>query len=66
VPNVVGQDQTSAVSTLRGAGFQVLIIYDQTTDQTQDGTVLEQSPPAGTRIPQGSQVTIFVGRFSGG
>jgi serine/threonine-protein kinase len=65
VPNVIGQDQTSAVDVLRGAGFQVLIIYEQTPDQTQDGVVTEQSPGGGSRIPRGSQVTIFVGRFSG-
>jgi beta-lactam-binding protein with PASTA domain len=30
-----------------------------------DGLVVEQQPRAGSRIAAGSQVTIFVGRFSG-
>jgi beta-lactam-binding protein with PASTA domain len=66
VPDVIGDDQASAVSTLRRAGFQVLIIDEQTTDQTEDGLVIDEQPGSGSRIPRGSQVTIFVGRFSSG
>jgi eukaryotic-like serine/threonine-protein kinase len=66
VPDVIGQDQAAAVSTLRAAGFRVVVLNEQTTDQTQDGIVIDQDPEGGTRIPRGSQVAIFVGRFSGG
>ena len=65
VPSVVGQDQAAAASTLRQAGFKVLVLFRKTTDQTKDGTVLEQQPAAGASIPRGSYVAIFVGRFSG-
>jgi beta-lactam-binding protein with PASTA domain len=34
-------------------------------DQSKDGMVVEQQPKAGTSIPAGLQVTIFVGRFTG-
>jgi hypothetical protein len=36
-----------------------------TTNQSKDGLVVEQQPRAGTSIPGGLQVTIFVGRFTG-
>ena len=65
VPNVAGQDQTTAAETLSAAGFEVAVLNRPTSDQSMDGLVVEQQPRAGSRIPAGSQVTIFVGRFSG-
>jgi beta-lactam-binding protein with PASTA domain len=63
VPNVVGQDQATAANTLRSAGFRVAVLNRPTSNQSQNGIVLEQQPVAGSSIPGGSQVTIFVGRF---
>jgi beta-lactam-binding protein with PASTA domain len=63
VPNVVGQDQATAVETLRSAGFRVVVLNRPTGDQSRDGIVVEQQPTGGSSIPGGSQVTIFVGRF---
>jgi beta-lactam-binding protein with PASTA domain len=65
VPNVVGQDQAAAVQSLRDAGFKVAVLNRPTTDQSKDGLVVEGQPHAGSSIPGGSQVTIFVGRFTG-
>jgi beta-lactam-binding protein with PASTA domain len=65
VPNVVGQVQATAVQNLRTAGFRVAVLNRPTSDQAKDGAVVEQQPKAGTNIPAGLQVTIFVGRFSG-
>jgi beta-lactam-binding protein with PASTA domain len=65
VPNVVGQDQATAVHALRAAGFKVLVLNRPTADQSKDGVVVEQQPKAGSSIPAGLLVTIFVGRFSG-
>jgi beta-lactam-binding protein with PASTA domain len=65
VPNVVGQDQATAAQTLSAAGFKVAVLNRPTNDQSKDGLVVEEQPKAGSRIPAGSQVTIFVGRFSG-
>jgi serine/threonine-protein kinase len=65
VPNVAGQDQTTAAQTLSAAGFKVAVLNRPASDQSMDGFVLEQQPRAGSSIPAGSQVTIFVGRFSG-
>ena len=65
VPNVVGPDQATAAQTLSAAGFKVAVLNRPTSDQSKDGLVVEQQPKAGSRIPAGSQVTIFVGRFAG-
>ena len=63
VPNVVGQDQASAVQMLSSEGFKVLVLIRPTTDQSKDGMVVEQQPKAGSSIPGGLLVTIFVGRL---
>jgi beta-lactam-binding protein with PASTA domain len=65
VPNVVGQDQATAVNNLREAGFRVVVLNRPTKDQSGDGLVIDEQPRAGSSIPAGSQVTIFIGRFSG-
>ncbi|MGZ4401433.1 MAG: PASTA domain-containing protein [Gaiellaceae bacterium] len=65
VPNVVGQDQATAAQTLRDAGFKVVVLNRPTADLSKDGLVVEQQPRATSSIPAGSQVTIFIGRFSG-
>ena len=65
VPDVVGQDQPSASSAIRQAGLKPLVVIRNTTDQTQDGTVIAEQPAAGVSVARGSSVTIFVGRFSG-
>ena len=61
VPDVVGQDQQSATSTLQGAGFQVQVIMIPPPDPSQSGTVIDEQPGGGTRAPEGSTVTIYVG-----
>ena len=65
VPNVVGQDQATAASNLRSAGFKVVVLNRPTTSQSKDGVVVDEQPRGGSSIPGGSQVTIFIGRFSG-
>jgi beta-lactam-binding protein with PASTA domain len=66
VPNVIGQDQATAADNLRAAGFRVVVLNRPTTDQSKDGLVIDEQPRAGSSIPEGSQVTLFVGRFTGG
>jgi serine/threonine-protein kinase len=65
VPDVLGQDEATATTTLQNAGFVVEVIDQPTTDQTQDGIVVDEQPAGGTRAPRGSVITIYVGRFSG-
>ena len=65
VPNVLGQDQATAAANLRAAGFRVIVLSRPTSSQGQEGLVIDEQPGPGSSIPGGSQVTIFVGRFSG-
>jgi serine/threonine-protein kinase len=58
VPNVVGQQENQAQSTLQAKGFQVSVKSDATSTQPT-GTVVAQSPSGGTAAP-GSTVTITV------
>ena len=65
VPDVSGEDEATARADLQAAGFRVSVVDQPTTDENEDGIVLDQDPVGGTRAPAGSVVTIFVGRFSG-
>ncbi|MFC8179397.1 MULTISPECIES: penicillin-binding protein [Nocardiaceae] len=56
VPDVTGQSQSSATSTLQGAGFQVTVAT--TANSASRGTVTGVSP-SGSAIP-GSTITIYV------
>jgi beta-lactam-binding protein with PASTA domain len=63
IPSVVGEDETAAVATLRQAGFRVVVLDRPTSDQSKNGIVVEQQPRAGSSIPRGSYVAVFVGEF---
>lgn len=64
IPDVVGEDETSAEQDLRNAGLMVRAIDRDTADPTQDGLVVGQSPAASESAKQGSTVTIYVGRYT--
>lgn len=71
VPDVVGQAQASAVSTLEGAGF-VVSVQEAHSSAVEKGLVISQSPAAGSQRPAGATITITVSlgeseeRFAGG
>jgi penicillin-binding protein 1A len=60
VPSVIGLDQTTAEARLRGAGFYVVVKL--ATSSQPPGTVVSQSPQAGTEAYQTSTVTITVAK----
>ncbi|HEU4971699.1 MAG TPA: PASTA domain-containing protein [Gaiellaceae bacterium] len=62
IPDVTGLDEDSARQQLEGAGFQVQVSDEPTTDPAQDGLVLSTSPAAASAAPKGSVVTIVVAR----
>jgi eukaryotic-like serine/threonine-protein kinase len=62
VPDVTGQDQASATSSLRSAGFRVVVFSRSASGQSDVGKVVEQQPQSGANIPGGSLVALFVGR----
>jgi beta-lactam-binding protein with PASTA domain len=65
VPDVTGEDEATARADLEAAGFQVSVVEEPTTDENEDGIVVDEDPAAGTRAPAGSLVTIYVGSFTG-
>jgi beta-lactam-binding protein with PASTA domain len=63
VPDVTTQDVAIAQTTLEAAGFRWRIVYEDTTDFTQDGIVNAQDPVGGSQEEPNTIVTLFVGRF---
>ena len=62
VPDVVGLDEADAQAQLEDAGFVVDTRDMATTDESADGSVVEQRPAALTKVKPGSRVIIFIGR----
>ncbi len=63
VPDVTGQDPTTARATLRAAGFKVDTSRIDTEDISFDGIVISQDPQANTQAKPDAVVSIFVGRY---
>ena len=63
VPDVTGLDESSATAQLEGAGFQVRVTDESTTDASQDGSVIRQTPQGGSAAAKGAVVTITVARL---
>ncbi|GEL16413.1 Stk1 family PASTA domain-containing Ser/Thr kinase [Pseudonocardia asaccharolytica] len=60
VPDVTGQDESSAKDALEKAGFDVKVT--EVDGGNEAGTVVGTSPSAGTRAPKGSTVTLQVSK----
>jgi serine/threonine-protein kinase len=63
VPGVIDATEEDAVQALENAGFKVKIERTPVETPDEDGFVTEQDPAPDTPRPQGSTVTIMVGRF---
>ncbi len=61
VPDVVGSSEAQARSDLINAGFDINVVQQETSAQPE-GTVLAQSPKAGTSAVRGTLVTITVAK----
>ena len=57
VPNLIDMNRDKAVSTLQGLGLKAKVIAGAATPLDR---VYSQDPPAGTKIPRGSTVTIRI------
>jgi serine/threonine-protein kinase len=66
VPNVKGDTQSVAQSTLKAAGFSVAVIDQPVNDPSQDGLVLSQDPGPNANANPGEVVTITVGQLTNG
>jgi len=63
VPDVSFQVPADARATLRAAGFRVVVRRQETDNESFDGVVISQDPPAGIEADPRSLVTITVGQF---
>jgi beta-lactam-binding protein with PASTA domain/predicted Ser/Thr protein kinase len=63
VPDVLDEQEDAARAALRDAGFEVRVRREDVETPDEDGIVLDQNPPGGQQLRQGSRVTIVVGRF---
>jgi serine/threonine-protein kinase len=61
VPDVVGQSQANAKSTLQGAGFKVHTTT-QPSSTVKDGNVISQTPSAGTQVASGSTISLVIAK----
>ncbi len=63
VPGVIGNDKVQAATTLTQAG---LIVTENTGSDSNapDGSVLTQTPAAGTSVPIGSTVTLVINQLN--
>ncbi len=61
VPNVLGKNEAQASAELGRAGFTPQAVTQTTSDTTQVGIVLRQSPAAPHKARKGATVTIAVG-----
>jgi serine/threonine-protein kinase len=59
VPNVVGLERDLAVARIEEAELEAAV-EEQASTEVEEGLVIEQSPPAGSRIAKGDTVTIVV------
>jgi serine/threonine-protein kinase len=57
VPNLVDMPRDKAVSTLQGLGLRANVVEG---DFSPLNRVISQDPPAGSKIPKGSSVTIRI------
>jgi beta-lactam-binding protein with PASTA domain len=58
--------EDAARAAIEQAGFVVKVVYEQVKDESKVGTVVRQDPPGGTPAPDGSTVTLVVGKKGGG
>jgi eukaryotic-like serine/threonine-protein kinase len=61
VPDVTGAQTAAATTSLQNLGL-VPVSIETSGTSAQVGTVISQSPDAGTKVDPGSQVRIFVGK----
>jgi eukaryotic-like serine/threonine-protein kinase len=63
VPAVAGQQVSTAQTVIQNAGFNPVLIYR--TDNHRSGTVIAQNPLGGTKVKDGSTVTLTVSQGPG-
>jgi eukaryotic-like serine/threonine-protein kinase len=63
VPVVEGLLEANAINTLKSAGFEVTVTNQDTTNPSEDGRVIDQTPAGSVEAELGTTVQIVVGRL---
>jgi eukaryotic-like serine/threonine-protein kinase len=63
VPDVLGEDEETARTTLENDGWVVAVQDTGTDNPDEDGRVLSQTPGPGEQAKPGARVTIYIGRL---
>ena len=63
IPDVRGFTVAVAGQTVRAAGFKFVVRRQDTSDPTEDGIVVGETPEHDTQAPLGTTVTLTVGRY---
>ena len=66
VPNVVGQELSTAQTKIEGAGFKLGEVKEVEDDSVDTGKVIKTDPTAGTTRKEGSSIDIYVSSGSKG
>lgn len=64
VPYVIWDDKKTALSKLKGAGFDKPVIEEKNDDNVAAGKVISQSIEAGEKVDKGTTVTIVISKGS--
>ena len=59
IPDVRGDTRAEAIATLEELSL-VPVAIEETSEDVEPGHVVRTDPPAGTTVPQGSSVTVYV------
>ena len=60
VPNVVGQELTTAKTSIEGAGLKVGNVTEMEDDSVDKGKVIKTDPTAGTTRKEGTSIDVYV------
>ena len=60
----VGQKQSFAERKIENEGLEVTVRTEPVDSESDDGIVLSQSPPSGTRLSPGDRVSLVVGEYT--
>jgi beta-lactam-binding protein with PASTA domain len=61
--NYVGLDESSAVDDIEDLGLVADVRTQTVESESDDGVVLSQSPPSGSRLGEGDRVSLVVGEY---
>ena len=62
VPQIIGLGAPDAQRLVEGLQLQLSVLGEQETSDARPGTILEQDPSAGSRVPSGTTVKVVLAK----